>query len=717
MRRVLLVASVIVLASGVLPMPDAPSPTPRAARPFLGVPRFRSVLVPGPATCRAAEPPASGEPPLIPDVVDTVDVTAPRPERHETVSTFATVHDVARGTEEVSSVADVLESGAGVHVRRYGGLGAYTTASIRASSPGQVEIYVDGMPLQSGQWGVTNLSDLPLDGLERIEVYRGGAPAEFGSAGIGGVINLVTKPAGRGRSLASISFGSYDTWKVDLLRSGGIRSIDYLASFQELRSDGDFEYLDRNGTPENPEDDREVVRENNAFRQSSLLVKLAPPAVAGWRLELANESFRKESGIPGIENVRIRNVHYEILRNIARATVEPPAIAGGAIAFEGSAFHQYRRDLLFNPDDEVGFSRSDTDNRSHAYGASLLTLLRWPGSRHVVRLLGEIKRERFTPEDKNPRIGVGYTRRRRVSTLSAEDRIVLPGDRLELVAGYRYREAVDNYAGPIPFGVPPAPLGDPHWSTFHGPSFGIRWRLARNVTVKGNRTRYARFPTMVELFGASGYVEGNPELSSEEGVTTDAGIVIEADAGPTGSGFLEAVLFWADRDDLIVFLQNSQHTVKALNLESAHVEGAEITARRSWRRGLGLSASYTVQDARNDGPSPTYHGKRLPYEPRYDLFLRTSYDAGRIELWHEYHFESESYRDRANLPENLRPASHLHNLGVRWEVVRGLITATAQVQNIADERLVDVDGYPLPGRTFYLTIAIERDDRKEGVSP
>ena len=44
------------------------------------------------------------------------------------------------------------------------------------------------MWLQSGQWGVTNLADLPLDGLERIDVYRGGAPAEFGTAGVGGII-------------------------------------------------------------------------------------------------------------------------------------------------------------------------------------------------------------------------------------------------------------------------------------------------------------------------------------------------------------------------------------------------------------------------------------------------------------------------------------------------------------------------------------------------
>jgi iron complex outermembrane receptor protein len=212
---------------------------------------------------------------------------------------------------------------------------------------------------------------------------------------------------------------------------------------------------------------------------------------------------------------------------------------------------------------------------------------------------------------------------------------------------------------------------------------------------------------MMELLGASGYVEANPELDHEVGETLDAGIVIEA---RDGSGLLEAVLFWADRDDLIVFLQNSQRTVKAFNLESAHVEGVELTARRKWASGLSIASSYTLQYARNEGPSPVYHGKRLPYEPRHDVFVRTGYESGRFGVWHEYHFEGDSYRDRANLPENLSPASHVHNVGVTWRAVRGLLTVSAEARNVADERLVDVEGYPLPGRTFFLTLTIEHDD-------
>jgi hypothetical protein len=46
--------------------------------------------------------------------------------------------------------------------------------------------------------------------------------------------------------------------------------------------------------------------------------------------------------------------------------------------------------------------------------------------------------------------------------------------------------------------------------------------------------------------------------------------------------------------------------------------------------------------------------------------------------------------------------------------VRGLLTATAEIRNLADERIVDVEGYPLPGRTLFLTLAIEHKDQEGG---
>ena len=64
----------------------------------------------------------------------------------------------------------------GVHVQQYGGLGAFSVVSLRGAAPGQVGVFLDGMPLTSAARGVVSLADLPITAVEKIEVYRGSAP-------------------------------------------------------------------------------------------------------------------------------------------------------------------------------------------------------------------------------------------------------------------------------------------------------------------------------------------------------------------------------------------------------------------------------------------------------------------------------------------------------------------------------------------------------------
>jgi iron complex outermembrane receptor protein len=671
---------------------------PRAA---LAVPICLLVCISATATTKI--PPDTG---VLTDVVDTVKVVADRPDPLDEIwelPTFATVHEIGDARSGVISVADVIEEGAGVDVKRYGGLGAYSTASIRASSPAQVEICLDGVPLRSAQWGVMNLSDLPLSNIERIEVYRSGAPVGLGVAGIGGVINLVTRPAGEDLLGCSVSTGSHGTFGADVHGAGRVRSVGYLISFHHLRSEGDFTYVDHHGTPENTDDDAVVTRENNQFEQSGLFLRIAPPPFRGWRFELSDDLFVKESGIPGIENVHIESANFDVFRNVLSGSLESPLLVGNALELRAMGFHHRQRDRFYNPDSEVGLNRSDTDNRSTAAGVNLLGTLHWYRGHQVIRLFSELRYERYVPEDMNPNIGVGFTRKRRVSTLNAEDRVVLWGGSLALVVGYHYQEAVDNYAGPVPFGGPPTALDEPHWSVAHGPSLGLRWSPAPSVVVRANRGRYGRFPTMLELFGANGYVVGNAELRPEEGTTTDVGVVFRMERPGVVSSVLEAAAFLSERDDLITFLQSSPTRVKAFNLESARVAGLELSARCMWERGLELSVSYTREDARNTGPSPIYHDKRIPYVPQDKLFVRTALAVGRITFRYDYHFEGDTYRDRANLPENMSPARHLHGVGARVELTEDL-ALDAQVQNVFDAAVADVEGYPLPGRTFYVTL-------------
>lgn len=101
--------------------------------------------------------------------------------------------------------------------RAYGGPGSLITSSIRGSSAEQVLVLLDGIPLNGVFAGTVDLSTIPIDDVERIEVLRGPFSAIYGSGALGGVISIVT----RRRASPSLAAGGGSLGAVSLAASGG----------------------------------------------------------------------------------------------------------------------------------------------------------------------------------------------------------------------------------------------------------------------------------------------------------------------------------------------------------------------------------------------------------------------------------------------------------------------------------------------------------------
>ncbi len=107
------------------------------------------------------------------------------------------------------TVADAIENVPGVNVVRYGAFGAAATVGIRGTSYEQVLVLMDGQPIAGGQIDDVDLEQIPVSGVDRIEIVEGGGSTLYGSGSIGGVINIITasQPA---HSSATLSTGSFD---------------------------------------------------------------------------------------------------------------------------------------------------------------------------------------------------------------------------------------------------------------------------------------------------------------------------------------------------------------------------------------------------------------------------------------------------------------------------------------------------------------------------
>ncbi|MCK5689717.1 TonB-dependent receptor plug domain-containing protein, partial [Myxococcota bacterium] len=297
-----------------------------------------------------------------------------------------------------SSISAVLSESTGVQVRQVGGLGSFGVASIRGSTPGQVPIYLDGVLLNAAGFSSVNLGDLPLDNLDRLEIYRGHAPGALGTSGMGGAIHLHTHKARKRQDMISATFGSWGTRKLVALHSGPVGEENLLATLNLSTSDGDFWYLNRNGTLNNYDDDEIVRRSNNAHIAGGGLLKLSGK-LGGFRYSISNDFFRKEQGVAGIDSVPTQNAHLKTLRNSTALRLTYSGLDKKKL--------QLSLDYLVlneNFDDsslahgELGLGRQIFKTRSDAFHAGFL--LDWlPIKKHKLSARLDARREVLTQED------------------------------------------------------------------------------------------------------------------------------------------------------------------------------------------------------------------------------------------------------------------------------------------------------------------------------
>ena len=88
-------------------------------------------------------------------------------------------------------LTEILEKEASIRVQRYGGAGAYSTLSIRGSNANQVNVYINGIPLNNAVTGEINLADLDTSSMQSMEIHRGTATM-LSNPTIGGAVNFKT---------------------------------------------------------------------------------------------------------------------------------------------------------------------------------------------------------------------------------------------------------------------------------------------------------------------------------------------------------------------------------------------------------------------------------------------------------------------------------------------------------------------------------------------
>ncbi len=625
---------------------------------------------------------------------------------------FVAVLDVGARQDRVEDLASVLSQMAGIRVRQYGGLGSFATVSIRGSSANQVEVYLDGVPLNDAYLGVANLSDLPLGGVERIEVFRGFAPPHLGSSAIGGAVNLVTSDESKwaeqavlSRVEARESYGSFGTARHTLSLWSHPGSVKLFFHGSYLESQGDFDFVDDQTTPLNPDDDETVTRANNDFHAWNLLGRIQRPVPGAGQLTLSHTALIREQGVPGVGSFQSKTARSERERHITNAQFTARPLFGKKLHAFAAGFYSNAREQFHDLDGEISLIPQDTDNSFRTWGGNVRARLDVPRAPVAVEVFHQSKNERFRPRTRIPTPSEGPDRTRSTRNTTVSGDLFLHRLGVVLTAAANYEDQTTEFYDPPRFPwLPPTPQGKIERSE-HSPRYGFRWLATPYLTVKGNWGRYFRRPTTLELFGNTGSVTGSADLEPEEGLNRDAGFIVSFEKPWRLDGlFLETVYIDNKVDNLILFFPNSQFTSRPENISSARIRGWEISFSLIADQ-LRLAGNYTHLETEDTGPIPFYRGNELPGRPTNDIALFVDYTLERWKLSYELHRIGSNFLDPAN--RQRVPAREIHNAAANLKPFGRALSLTVEGRNLADKRIGDVNGFPLPGRSFFATLSYQ----------
>jgi iron complex outermembrane receptor protein len=650
------------------------------------------LLLPGPATGQA--PLRTGEV-RVEDARLADEPGTPPPEP----SAFVTIID-ARAPFAESSLPEVLARVASVQVRSMGHLGAFTAVSIRGSTAAQVAIFLDGVPLNRDATGAPDLSQIPLGSLERIEVYRGGVPAELTGAALGGAINLVTRrPGGRPETEVRAGGGSFLTRFASVRRSGGSPRLAYQAFVGYQGSRGDFPYYDDNQTEFTTADDRTRRRQNNGYDQVAA-------ALSGryrhrdLEASVAGQTLWRAQGLPPFRSLLADDVTLGTVRQTLDVSVLRRRLAGGALDLGGTLYGLCQWQHFVNPG---GAFVGQQDLRyltlgGGARGRGALAL----GAHQVLVVVPEVRGEQFAATSaiagqEPPPGGLRFG-----AALAVRDEISLLRDRLLLLPALR-GDLLRTWS-PDQRGV--------RVETYLSPRLGLRVGAHPAVAVKGNVGMYFRPPTFMELHGSPGLMLANQELAAEHGVSSDLGVQLT-----TRWVTAEAAGFVRRTEGLIAY-ERRLLLLRAVNDERVRVvPGLEALARVQPHRSVALSGSYT------------YTAASIPGQPRHQALARVEFERAFGPTWvpaafYELDYAGVDYLDLGR--ERLMPARLLHGAGVRVTMrtrARGEVRVAVEGRNLGDLRVAQVPlqppqnglsatpvavadffGYPLPGRSILATL-------------
>lgn len=620
-------------------------------------------------------------------VVVTGTRTEKRPDESPVPIEVVTRQELARA--HARTLRDALENVPGLQLRDIHGKSGYEL-SLQGLGSDQVLVLIDGLPITASTSSTVDLGQYLLTDVERIEVVKGAASAQYGSSAMGGVVNVITRRIDPGlRGQATADAGSYGARNA----SGG-RWSPAMRHGQAAIEGGSETWrvrlaADVNDNRGHATDPRQWARQGDAVRrdQAGLRLNWAPARAGAFWLDAstyreANEK-RYDYYVPPVDVPQRKTEDIERQR-----------LAGGGhwrfgngVRAELKAMHE-RYDgttLSFSDAAPVGDRRSA--QRTDHVGVQF-DLPAWRSQ--LWQFGGDLHREALAQTANGVSELAGGRVTRRANELYAQNDILFNDD-WELVLGVRWQDDSD-------FGTHMAPKASLRTHVLRSADWTgvLRASLGQGYRVPNLKERYYVFD-----HSALGYrVIGNPDLQPESSTSAQFGGTLTRSDGLAlqVNAFLNRVrdLIQTDLTHYTVVDGVAAYTYR--NVARARTWGVEAAAQWPVAPTLQLQAAYTWTHTEDLAT-----GQELNRRPRHQLRLGADWTlrdgttlAARLRGQSSERVDSSSY---ARSPSWTTLDLKLnHTLSPRTTLFAGIDNVFGTQRDFADAS----DFSPATGRFIYL---------------
>ena len=566
---------------------------------------------------------------------DVIVLGKSKAQRHREVPSAITIIDSQELKYKTATLNEILDNAAGIKVAQQGGLGNASRIIIQGMDGKRIGIFINGMPM--GNSDEFQLSSIPIDMVDEVEIYKGIIPAWLGGDGLGGAVNIRLKDFKKNHLEMAFEAASYNTY------IGSLQLKHYLGKTSTaLHAGATMNYAKNNYSFSSPfELGRIIHRDHDAYTHGGFNVGISSQQwwFDQFDLTLSADYYRKEiqGGLMNVQN----NIQHAFTRTRSASTslsLEKSFLKGKLTA----QFHSIVGFSLVNQVDTSHYCYDFIGNRfpSGSGRGEIGAVPNYSHDRHttvreLLNLTYKIGNNQLVTWTTNYRYGCKMPKDELADSYSRLPTSGYPSRLHSIVSGLTHElklyggkftnelgiKLFNHHSEVLPFAeaimLQDKLKASTNHSTMAGWSEAMALHLLPNnaLTLKASVQSTVRMPIAEELFGDGVLLLPSEKLRPERSFNINAGAIWLINAMRYPQVRIEINTFYMSAKDMIKLMYSSMNMAYD-NIGKVRVMGIDMEMESKLNRWLDLQGNITWQDARDMRKEAVGGGENFHYRYR-----------------------------------------------------------------------------------------------------